>query len=147
MLGLEGFAAMTAKSQPPTSDPPNKYLDNDPWAQEVAPSVSVPLNGNRVAAPVVAVPTSSNDPWAQAVAEQAVAEPAPPVSDPLKGISIDVPVVAVPTSSSETRNSLRIKLMSTADTKGASDKLVRRNTGSGIKKLLDQFPYAHLTDS
>lgn len=125
----------------PLADTNNRFSALDTESREPVNLVVQPLVS-------VLVPSSDtlvvnkyldSDPWTPN-------EPDPQSKMPSTKLVANQPVAA-PTSSSETRNSLRIKLQSVADNKGAADKPVRRSTGTGIKLLLDQFPYAHLTDS
>lgn len=108
----------------------------EPVNLDVQPLVSVPVPNSGT---LVFNKYLDSDPWTQ--------DAPVPQSELTSTKLVANQTVAAPTSSSETRNSLRIKLQSVADNKGDADKPVRRSTGTGIKQLLDQFPYVHLTDS
>lgn len=108
------------------------YLDHDPWDQTAVDPQDPP--------PIAQSDTADPDNLRQQTVEHGpTAQPVVVVPEPPKGKSR--------ASSAETRSSLRIKLMGNTEQKDETTKPIRRAAGSGTKKYLDQFPYAHLTDS
>lgn len=110
------------------------HLDHDPWDQTAIDSQDPPP----IEQSVTAVPVNLSQP---AVEHGPTAQPSVVVPEE------ESTKRKTRASSAETKSSLRIKLMGNPEQKDKTTKPIRRAAGSGTKKYLDQFPYAHLTDS